>query len=237
MKVIKSIPLPFLNMLKEILTYSTVIPKILDLKLGITNFVDKKCKFVRNCLVQESYPGPIRRDYIFQHLNRKSVNEFRCKYLLFPLPPKYKEVHFKILYDIYLAKEFLRLRFNVDCNICQLCNNDVETVEHLFLHCNLVNSFWTEVCNWIKQRISIFPSITWDMVKFGVHLEDKSLDFVVNCLLLMLKYFIHKCKVLKTAPQFIVFKNELAMYIEALKIMRTDKAKKLFDLFNECDFV
>lgn len=112
----------------------------------------------------------------------------------------------------------MRLRFNVDCNICQLCNNDVETVEHLFLHCNLVNSFWTEV-------------------KFGVNLEDKSLDFVVNCLLLMLKYFIHKCKVLKTAPQFIVFKKELAMYIEALKIMRTDKAKKLFDLFNECDFV
>lgn len=118
LKVIKSIPLPFLNMLKRILTHSTIIAKILDLKLGKVNFADEKCinKFIRNCLMQESYPGPIRRNYIFQHLNRKLVNEFRCKYLLFPLPPKYKEVDFKILYDIYPAKEFLRLRFNMDCN-------------------------------------------------------------------------------------------------------------------------
>ncbi len=54
----------------------TIIPKILDLKLGKTNLVDKKYinTFIRCYLEQESYPGPIRRDYICQHLNRKSVN-------------------------------------------------------------------------------------------------------------------------------------------------------------------
>lgn len=97
--------------------------------------------------------------------------------MLFPLPPKYKGVHFKILYDICPAKELLRLRFNMDCNIyCQSCNKDVETTTKIiFLHCYLVNWFWTEVCHGIKQKITIFPSITWDMLKFGVHLEDKRL--------------------------------------------------------------
>ncbi len=54
----------------------TIIPKILDLKLGKTNLVDKKYMniFIRCYLEQESYPGPIRRDYICQHLNRKSVH-------------------------------------------------------------------------------------------------------------------------------------------------------------------
>ncbi len=54
----------------------TIIPKILDLKLGKTNLVDKKYIniFIRCYLEQESYPGPIRRDYICQHLNRKSVH-------------------------------------------------------------------------------------------------------------------------------------------------------------------
>ncbi len=70
------VPLPFLNMLKRILTYYTIITKILDLNLGKTNFVDKKYIniFIRCYLEQESYPDPIRRDYICQHLNRKSVH-------------------------------------------------------------------------------------------------------------------------------------------------------------------
>lgn len=53
----------------------------------------------------------------------------------------------------------------------------------------------------------------------------------------MLKYFIHKCKVLKTAPQFNVLKKELDMFTGVLKMMRCDKAKKLCDMFNKCDFV
>lgn len=59
----------------------------------------------------------------FRHLSRKLVKDFRSKYLGFPLPLKYKEIHFKIMYDIYPAKEFLRLRFNVESNTCQICNN------------------------------------------------------------------------------------------------------------------
>ncbi len=40
LKVIKNIPLQLIIMLKGILTYSTVIPKILDLKLCKISFVD-----------------------------------------------------------------------------------------------------------------------------------------------------------------------------------------------------
>ncbi len=42
LKVIKNIPLELIIMLKGILTYSTVIPKILDLKLCKVSFVDNK---------------------------------------------------------------------------------------------------------------------------------------------------------------------------------------------------
>ncbi len=63
------------------------------------------------------------------------------------------------------------------------------------------------------------------MMKFRVNLDDKSVDFI-NGLFLILKHIIHKCKVLKTVPPFNV-----------LKVMRSDKAYKVFDLFNKCEFV
>ncbi len=64
------------ELMNRIRDNDTIIPKILDLKLGKTNLVDKKYMniFIRCYLEQESYPGPIRRDYICQHLNRKSVH-------------------------------------------------------------------------------------------------------------------------------------------------------------------
>ncbi len=61
------------------------------------------------------------------------MSEIRKKFLTFPVNQKCKEVHFKIMNHIYPAKSFLRVRFNVgDSNICQLCNLETETVEHLF---------------------------------------------------------------------------------------------------------
>ncbi len=63
------------------------------------------------------------------------MSEIITNFLTFAVNPKCKEVHFKIMNHIYPAKEFLRVRFNVgDSNICQLCNLEIETVEHLFFY-------------------------------------------------------------------------------------------------------
>ncbi len=53
------------------------------------------------------------------------------------------------------------------------------------------------------KRILTYYTIIPKM-KFGVNLEDKCVDFI-NGLFLILKHIIHKCKVLKTVPQFNVF--------------------------------
>ncbi len=60
----------------------------------------------------------------------------------------------------------------------------------------------------LNKSYLFFPAITWNMMKFRVNLEDKSVDFI-NGLFLILKHIIHKCKVLKTVPQFNVFKKDI----------------------------
>lgn len=65
----------------------------------------------------------------------------RCVYITFPLPPKAKEVHFKIMNDIHARKAFLKLRFNIDLKEFTFCNSGIETIEYLFFSCNTYNSF------------------------------------------------------------------------------------------------
>lgn len=55
-------------MLNEILVYSTVTLKLMNIKLGMFNFEGKKCTntFIRKCLIHECYPGPVKKNDIFQ---------------------------------------------------------------------------------------------------------------------------------------------------------------------------
>ncbi len=67
-KVIKIILYHKLICQKGILTCSSVIRKILDLRLGKISFVDKKCtnKFIRHCIVQECCKGIKYLEHIFE---------------------------------------------------------------------------------------------------------------------------------------------------------------------------
>ena len=67
---------------------------------------------------------------MFQDFTNTSVVKIRTSNLSFPVPPKAKEVYFKML-EIYLCNDLLRQRFNLDLNVCTFCNSDIETMEHL----------------------------------------------------------------------------------------------------------
>lgn len=52
-------------LVNEQLKYSMIIPKIQDLTIENVSFGDRKCsnKFLRNCLKQQCFPGPVKRAY------------------------------------------------------------------------------------------------------------------------------------------------------------------------------
>ncbi len=86
-KIIKYIPLQMINLVKEQIKYSTITPKMSDLMIENFNFTDKKCsnRFLRNCLIQSCFPGPVKRSYIFSHFDKKKVSEIRTNFLTFPV--------------------------------------------------------------------------------------------------------------------------------------------------------
>lgn len=91
--------------------------------------------------------------YILKEFGADKIKKkIRKNYISFPLPPKAKEINFKILNEIYPTNEYLRLRFNFDMNNCVFCEEEIESLEHLFFYCESVKSFWSELQSWLQSK-------------------------------------------------------------------------------------
>ena len=237
-RVIKAIPISLRAMVREDIRYYKVSPELRQLCINGLDFCDFKCtnKVIRNILLEEYYPNPIKRRYILKEFEVEKIRKIRKNYISLPLPPKIKELNFKILNEIYPTNEFLRLRFNFDLNNCIFCEKEIETLQHLFFHCNSVQYFWNEMQSWLQSKNIELP-LTEKTVIFGVFVEDKNLDFVLNTLMLLGKFFIHKCRYFKLIPCMNHWRNELKLFSKSLKLVQEKKALKMFSLFEKYDLI
>lgn len=105
-------------------------------------------------------------------------------------------------------------------------------LQNMFFQCELVQTFWLEFQNWLHSKhISIQP-LTVISIKVGVLLKEKILDFLINNLITLCKYYIHRCKYLKVKPHFSGWKNELKIFTKSLHYMKNRNAQKLLYAFN-----
>ncbi len=61
-------------------------------------------------------------------------------------------------------------------------------------------------------------------------MDNSKDDFLVNSILMMGKFYIHKLKYLKVKPTFCAFHNEFVLYTKALKVMKGKNAINLFSI-------
>ena len=91
-------------------------PPILPiLKIFEHNFLEKNIpnKTLRKCLDYQTFPIKPNKNSIIQKFSAEDVKKIWTKYLKLPLSPKTKEIHFKILNEIYPSNEILRKIFNI----------------------------------------------------------------------------------------------------------------------------
>ncbi len=231
-KLHKALPKEFVFLTKNILVHQPITPQQGSLAIKGMLIMDKKCNnhFIRSCLAENLFPGRQNRNDILHKFDQKSTNKLRTMFLKFPIPPKTKETHFKIMNDIYPSKDLLRRRFKIEDNLCTFCEKDTETTDHIFFSCNITQTFWDNIHKWMKQKITAFPPcISLDNVTFGMILPDKNDELSCNVILCLAKFFIHKNKVMRSSPRFAVFINEIKLYLKSLKKITGLKEQKLYD--------
>ncbi len=116
---------------------------------------------------------------------------------------------------------------------CTFCDSQPETVLHLFWHCVHTRKLWQEIWQFIVNCIYNDFELFFKDVLFGIFTTEKqygNIYFPFNLIILLAKYFIHKCKVMKVTPNFSYFQEDIKMYIKSLSTSYNKKAIKTLNV-------
>jgi len=136
-----------------------------------------------------------------------------------------KEVHFKLLHNIYLTNCFVAKFLDIDtCNA--FCKQDTETIPHLFFNCPVTKRFWDDLGTDFLQSRNITCSFTLkDIICYSCFPQESTLEFVLN--FIYAKFYIHKQKFNKSSLCFKHYILELNMFLKSHKLVKNKKNRKL----------
>lgn len=232
--IVKAIPNSVLELTKGIVLSSiNITPRLPHLLVGGCDFENIKIpnKTIRKMYNDIAYPLLSFRNSIKQSFSKRDIYRLRSRYLKFPINPKAKEIHFKILNGVYPSSQLLRQRFGFETDNCIFCDEN-ESSEHLFYQCMFTEALWTDIHDWLHTEIRLEPFSQKDII-YGLVMDNNECDFLVNNIVILGKFYIHKCKFMKVKPRFISFHNEFLAFTKALKIMKSKNAMKLFRLIEK----
>ena len=108
--------------------------------------------------------------------------------------------------------------------MCTFCDDEIETLVHLFIECNKVANIWQEVIENLLQPFGV-SSLSKDQIVLGVETTAEQNE-IINHIILEVKYYIYVCKLDKSTPTFQRIKNRLRM-TEHIEKQIAIKARKI----------
>lgn len=145
---------------------------------------------------------------------------------------KVKEITFKILHRCYPTNHYLT-KFKKDLNSnCSFCDVHPETLLHLFWHYEFVKMFWKDLIRFVIDHIDVEFSLYMEHVLVGFNNVKHKIDqyYIINLIIMLAKFYIHKCKVKKSIPLFMAFEIEIKMYMQTILGSTNRKASKTINI-------
>ena len=146
---------------------------------------------------------------------------------------KVKEVSFRIIHRYYPANHYM-IKFKRDINTyCSFCEDHPETVLHLFWHCPHTRTFWQNLSRFIIDHIYKDFALLWKDVIFCFYKQSKeNIFFIINLLILLAKFHIHKCKFSTKKPSCVLFLHEVEHYFNLISASNNKKAVKTVNIWS-----
>ena len=211
--LICNIPLEWKTNLKtEDIVYNT--PKYLIDKLD--NEKTKLNKIAYKILIKRKRPNNPKYQLkwsIPENLNWENIHRQPFHVTIYT---KLREFQYKYLMNIIPNNAFLYKCKIVNSNLCDFCNMFIDSSQHMFWECNFIQTFWTDIQNFLTIKLSRTIIFSKETISFCNVLTNSDGDgTIVNYVTLLAKYFILKNKCNKTIPTVQAFQKYL---IERKKI-------------------
>ena len=159
---------------------------------GITSTPDKsQSKWMADC---ENYENLIKWD-------KSCMLPFYCTKETKLQTFQFKLLHRRIATNDYLHKIGISLT-----DKCTFCDQNAESLIHLFWGCELVQTFWQKIQHWLIRR-QIKPQDFSLTLPTCLGLVDSTEDLLLHHALLIGRYHIYSSKLKKTLPNLQVFEQ------------------------------
>ena len=97
------------------------------------------------------------------------------------LDSKMRAFQYKILLRIIPTNKYLKLCKITDNDNCYFCDNDIETIEHLFYFCPIVKAFWDKLAEKMKPYLDITSHLEPHKVLLGcLDIENRCINHLFN---------------------------------------------------------
>ena len=128
-------------------------------------------------------------------------------------------LQFQILHRIVPTNLYLfKLEF-IDTPSCTYCNNDIETIYHLFLECFKVKELWLNIEEWLLNRFNLPLTFDRNSILFGKYKKcGPYMSRVYNLITLTIKYYIFSTN----------FKNNSYLSISALQQIIRERRGRIY---------
>ena len=106
------------------------------------------------------------------------------------------------------------------------CDSNPETIEHLYWYCDQIFPLWSTLANWICLVTEIEIEFSLESVLLG-YTNCMPCKNVINWIILVLKFFIYKCKMERRNPDFSGVQSYLISFIIILKNLHATSLIKI----------
>ena len=176
---------------------------------------NKICKFVKNMVnnitekpqnVFDKWDSYFKQDLKYEEWVESLCNMYKCNKSI-----ELQHFHFKMLHQTLANNETLFKWNLVESDLCTFCNEEIETLYHTYLECEVSKTFWNGIETYIYRRLNIRIPITNKQIIFGC--SDRSLSSF-NTIYLLAKKYLYECRCRNTFPTIQNYTQKLEKYIE-----------------------
>ena len=163
-------------------------------------------------MVYSQFINNIKQNPVCQSSLKRRYNisdEQCCRIFILPfkstLDSKLRWFQFRIINNILPTNDWL-YRINLkDNDECVFCHREKETILHIFANCEEVNLLWHSV----QDYFDILPDLTPFIKMYGFINTEADNFVIINQIILIVKYYVYKCKISESRLSFIAIKNML----------------------------
>ena len=107
---------------------------------------------------------------------------------------------FKYIHRLIATNKYLYKCKLTNSNFCNFCSEYIETIEHLFWECRVIQHLWN-ILNNLFTSLNVNIHLNIKVISFGV-LGNSKKNNIVNFLIVLMKFYIYGMKLRNSTPVF-----------------------------------